>query len=375
MDDDLGFGTDIWATPSSETATSKLKETSPQQTLRGSTPPPQTEIEFHDDAFADDIFESGAPIQASTLQTDDDEFGDFGDFGDAVEGESSSGFGQSTTFGDGEVFFATQATADWDVLRLDPFPSTSTLKTGIGDALKPLWDTINPSQFLTDEDIRQVGGLNQILVTPESRSLYSSLYQSPPNTQPTNWTRSRIRRRHLVSLGIPVNLDEVLPHVNGKPLPALQITTRPLSAPPGPRALNRVTSPPLASVGGSRPSSRPGSRPASRSGTPKPSPLAQASSFIQLGLGPKPEIDETGINEMLAMGQDTLTLLPLSTLEAHLAHIRSLTADTSDLLTHLLQQRDALQQDSETYNKLIAELVRSGPKTRNGGGRRASGMT
>lgn len=54
--------------------------------------------------------------------------------------------------------------------------------------------------------------------------------------------------------------------------------------------------------------------------------------------------------------------------------------DTSSLLTHLLQQRDALQQDSETYNKLIGELVgeaqkmKTGSKTRTGGSRRSSGM-
>lgn len=77
---------------------------------------------------------------------------------------------------------------------------------------------------------------------------------------------------------------------------------------------------------------------------------------------------------------ETFSLLPLSILETHLNRIRSLTAETSSLLAHLLQQRDALQQDSETYNKLIAELVgeaqkmKTGQKTRNGGTRRASGM-
>ena len=77
---------------------------------------------------------------------------------------------------------------------------------------------------------------------------------------------------------------------------------------------------------------------------------------------------------------ESLSLLPLSTLEARLAQTRLLMADTSSLLTHLMQQRDALQQDSETYNKLIGELVseaqkmKTGSKTRTGGGRRSSGM-
>jgi len=48
---------------------------------------------------------------------------------------------------------------------------------------------------------------------------------------------------------------------------------------------------------------------------------------------------------------------PLSNLERYLADIKTQTANTSDLLTYLLQSRDALQQDSETYNGLIAEMV------------------
>lgn len=139
------------------------------------------------------------------------------------------------------------------------------------------------------------------LTTPcsHSRSLYNALYQtSPPGIHHPNWTRSRIRRRHLVSLGIPVNLDEVLPNVNGKPMPALQITTRPSSAPPGPRNLSRVTSPPPSSA---HPGSRPGSRPGARPGTPKPNAPGRISALVQTGLGPKPEIDEDRIKQTLAM--------------------------------------------------------------------------
>ena len=78
------------------------------------------------------------------------------------------------------------------------------------------------------------------------------------------------------------------------------------------------------------------------------------------------------------MALDSLPLLPLSRLEEHLKTIKTLTKDTSVLLAYLLQVREALQQDSETYNGLIAELVseaqkiRSGPKARTGGGKRGS---
>lgn len=44
-----------------------------------------------------------------------------------------------------------------------------------------------------------------------SRDAYVQLC-SPPSIKPLDWTRSQVRRDHLVSLGIPVNLDEVDSH-------------------------------------------------------------------------------------------------------------------------------------------------------------------
>lgn len=57
--------------------------------------------------------------------------------------------------------------------------------------------------------------------------------------------------------------------------------------------------------------------------------------------------------------------------------IKAQTAATSATLTYLLQARDALQQDSDTYNKLIGELVGEAQKIKTGkrvGIRRGSGM-
>lgn len=61
-----------------------------------------------------------------------------------------------------------------------------------------------------------------------------------------------------------------------------------------------------------------------------------------------------------------MNLLPLAKLEAYLSDLKSETTNTSSLLTYLLQTRDALQQDSETYNKLIAELVSEAQKSKVG---------
>jgi hypothetical protein len=63
---------------------------------------------------------------------------------------------------------------------------------------------------------------------------------------------------------------------------------------------------------------------------------------------------------------ESMNLSSLSTLESHRKNLKMQTVNTSTLLTYLLQTRDALQQDSETYNKLIAELVADAQKIKTG---------
>ena len=109
-----------------------------------------------------------------------------------------------------------------------------------------------------------------------------------------------------------------------------------------------------------------------------------ALAIAQLRLGPRPELDEAKISDLLELDTSTfgtgydnpllltycttgnLLLLPSITLDRHLADLKEQTAQTSALLTYLLQTRDALQQDSETYNKLIGELVGEAQKIKTG---------
>jgi hypothetical protein len=44
----------------------------------------------------------------------------------------------------------------------------------------------------------------------DSRDAYAQL-TTAPILKPLDWTRSRVRREHLISMGVPVNLDEVCP--------------------------------------------------------------------------------------------------------------------------------------------------------------------
>ncbi|KAH9179761.1 hypothetical protein EDB89DRAFT_1923078 [Lactarius sanguifluus] len=349
MDED--FGSSVWATP----ASGGISLLSPNVS--------STISRF------DDFDDFGPQEDVPKHGDDDDEFGDFGEFGQADD--ATEEFGGSSGFKETELEPAAGSSSwDWEPLRLHPHPSQQILETQIEEILGPLWSSDDLDEALTDEDVREVGGLAQILVTPDSRALYQSLFHtSPPSAHPPNWIRSRIRRQHLISLGIPVNLDEVLPHAGIKPLPALHITTRPMSAPPVPR-------------NGVQPLNGRASSNTSRAGTPVPGATAPGNArrgaVSQLGLGPKPQLDEHRIGELLSLTPDQLSLLPLASLEACLSDLRTQTQNTSALLTYLLQTKDALQQDSETYNRLIAELVGEAQKMKNVGSRtpsrRGSGM-
>ncbi|KAG8834057.1 hypothetical protein FRC17_009620, partial [Serendipita sp. 399] len=231
----------------------------------------------------------------------------------------------------------------------------------VGELLSDLVQGPQVDRILSGEGIRQIESPVQLLVTHESRSLYRTLFEdAAPSLRAPNWTRSKIRRNHLITLGIPVNLDEVNPHANGRALPTLNIITRPSSTPP-----------------------RTGSRQVSRAGTPvqgvSSARYKSAASTAILNLGPKPEIDHNKIDTLLGLDPDNLPLLPIPKLEAHNVAIRSQIAAASNLLSYLLQCREALQQDSDIFNKKIAEMVGEAQRMKSGSKKlpvkRGSGMT
>lgn len=48
----------------------------------------------------------------------------------------------------------------------------------------------------------------KLTIPTHSRQAYAQLITAPM-LKPLDWTRSRVRRDHLISMGVPVNLDEV----------------------------------------------------------------------------------------------------------------------------------------------------------------------
>lgn len=150
MDED--FGTSMWATATSD----RLSLSSPDYPT---FPQPSLIVNQFDDL---DDFGTQKDVFA---EDDDDEFGDFGDFGQAegtTEDIGNSGFSEPTASVAGP-----SPQWDWEPLQFDPHPSQQALEAQIEEILGPLWNTDDTSQALTDEDVREVGGLAQVLVTPD----------------------------------------------------------------------------------------------------------------------------------------------------------------------------------------------------------------
>jgi hypothetical protein len=150
MDDDLTFGASVWGSEDPDVTFPPLKSSM------------LTTSNFQQDH--DPFHDFDGPTESNPDEADDD-FGDFGDFDDA-EIVNSTGFEDDIGFGE-EVPVAGPSHKDWHPLKLDPLPSRSELSEQVNNILEPIWGYRDPSEMLTDEGIREVEGINQILVTSE----------------------------------------------------------------------------------------------------------------------------------------------------------------------------------------------------------------
>ncbi|WFD44998.1 hypothetical protein MPSI1_003674 [Malassezia psittaci] len=194
---------------------------------------------------------------------------------------------------------------------------------------------------LSREPFREIEGLSQVLVNEPSRKLFAELGEPAPiASTPLNWTQSATRRQHLISLGIPVNLDEV--HETSrtqKVMPPLKLH---VEAPKD--TSNEVDSsggaltnePPTVSSRTSRTEEDSSAR------TPREEP---------------PNVNMERVEQLINLSESQLVLKSLTELREIAREMRSLTQQTSNLLAHHLMVREALNSDSEMLNGMIRDLV------------------
>ncbi len=213
-------------------------------------------------------------------------------------------------------------------------------------ATKPYIDEIFPflkeleSEPLDEEEFSN----NSSFLSERSQSLWSQLV-APPPLNPPNWVRSRTRRLFLVSLGVPVDLDEILPASKQKKLvlPSINISGDSSPRPSGEARGNGK---------GTKRGEQPGDSSSSRTdrgrrGVPSP---------------PQLEINSTRI-----LGSTTDAALGNFTdeeLQAHVQRLTEMQALASSALEYWLQRRDNALGDKEAFEGVIENLVKHAKKSR-----------
>jgi hypothetical protein len=196
-----------------------------------------------------------------------------------------------------------------------------------------------------------------IFPSDRSRSLWKQLI-TPPPLQPPNWTQSRIRRLFLVSLGVPVDLDEILPPSKQKKLVLPDINLEPSSRKSeGDKPVGSLAR--LKAQGGVNDSTA--SLDSTQSGTTRE---RHARSKKPKGPPPPPELDLTAVKRLCATTQEKIDGFTDDELQAHVKELNDLTSRTSELLEYWLKRRDGLVKEKEAFEGVIENLVRHARRVR-----------
>ena len=192
----------------------------------------------------------------------------------------------------------------------------------------------------------QIPTESPIFPSERSRSLWKQLV-TPPPLQPPNWTKSRIRRLFLVSLGVPVDLDEILPPSKQKKLilPDISIGSHTKKS-ESDKALGSIARL-KAQEGNDSRTSMDSSQSQSRTKSRKPR-----------GPAPPPELDLTAVRRICATTDEKLDGFDDEELKEHVVELQSLIEKTNELLAYWLKRRDGARKEKEAFEGVIENLVR-----------------
>lgn len=289
---------------------------------------------------------------------EDDGFGDFDDFeeggdgGDDDFGDFDDGFQQGeeqaeTTFDSPQnqtpVPAPPQPPPGPPVLNIAELTSLE----AIVEATQPYINEIYPypqdlPSISTTDDTRS------IFHSERSHSLWTQLV-APPPLQPPDWVRSRIRRLFLVSLGVPVDLDEILPASKQKKLilPSINIpgdkSPRPSSDGRN-NALDRVK----------RENASNTSVDSSKSKTERP----------RKGPAPPPELDLSATSMLCSTTEAALVNFTDDELKTHVETLKSLQTKAEQVFGYWQKQLESALGDKDAFEQVIESLVAHAKKLR-----------
>ncbi|KAF1851470.1 uncharacterized protein K460DRAFT_329562 [Cucurbitaria berberidis CBS 394.84] len=337
-----------------------VKAPEPAQRKEGS---PTASLDRYPVSTNDDATESALDADLSDQPDDahndedagDDGFGDFDEFEEGGEGDDFGDFDDGFQQGEEEAETSFDKPPDQPPV---PAPSIGppvldfehlTSLEDIVAATQPYIDEIYPSP----QDIPIISTnpeeTRSIFLSERSHSLWTQLV-APPPLQPPDWVRSRIRRLFLVSLGVPVDLDEILPASKQKKLilPSIHIpgseTPRP-SADGRNGALGRVKRDENASsTSVDSSSSKPDRK---RKGPPPP-----------------PELDISSTTMLCATTEAALSNFTIEELETHVERLKSLHERANEVFAYWQKRLESALGDKDAFEQVIESLVAHAKKLR-----------
>jgi hypothetical protein len=235
------------------------------------------------------------------------------------------------------------------IIDFDTFHSFPDLHAALDQYLDKLYPTSkNVSSLPPLEPIQDA---SSIFSTERSLSLWSQLV-APPPLQPQNWVKSRIRRLFLVSLGVPVDLDEILPASKQKKLVLPSI--------------NLSGSDTTGSAVHSRSHSQ-ARKSGSQDGIDSPTtsgPAARHRTSRRRDRSPAPELDLSAVRRLCATTDAALDGLTDAELRAHVKELEQVTLRASSVLEYWLKRRDGLVSEREAFEGVIENLVNHARRVR-----------
>ncbi|ESZ98244.1 hypothetical protein SBOR_1340 [Sclerotinia borealis F-4128] len=275
---------------------------------------------------------------------DDGGFGD--DFDDFEDGEEDAEFGDfDDGFQEPEVSPLPQpipVTPSFPLFDLTDLNAPEDIRS----ATEPYLDHIFPSDTIDTSVLPPLNNLNPIFLTPRSASLWSQLV-APPPLQPPNWIRSRIRRLFLVSLGIPVSLDEILPASTQKKLILPSLSLHPSSSGSLDSSIDRIKSSSSTSL--------------DSQGNVKPS---RSESRRRRGPPPAPQLDLVSARQTCEITEEALNGLTTDELKDHVKKLEEMEVLAQGVLEYWTTRTDEKLGDREAFEGVIENLVKHARKVR-----------
>ncbi|EWC45801.1 hypothetical protein DRE_05138 [Drechslerella stenobrocha 248] len=269
---------------------------------------------------------------------DDDGFGDddFDDFGETVEG--GDGFDDFGDFDAAEPEMQMEASAA-EHIELFPQPtrpplpdftklSTDEMKAQIEEIASALY----PAADVPAGSVSPLPPASSAFLTERSQSLWTQLC-TPPPMQPPNWKLSRIRRLFLVSLGVPVDLDEILPADTKQ---------------------KKLVLPSSSSLRKSSDTARSDGDKSARSSSRR---RKEKDANMKL-------VDVPSARILCSTSDVKLRAFTTVELEEHVRKLEGVTKEASETLTYWLGRRETALGDKEAFERVIENLVEFAKKKR-----------